>query len=104
MPPMQLRLTTIGGASLRTSSQHRHECTTKSMKSAKVPELFPSDHDELRRWPEARRESLAPGAVAANFHEGSRSEYLAQYVFAMFGTSVLGVTCLTVSTRRARHT
>src|SRR6266568_308546 len=71
MPPMQLRLTTIGGASLRTSSQHWHECTTKSMKSAKVPELFPSDHDELRRWPEARRESLAPGAVAANFHEGS---------------------------------
>jgi len=26
------------------------------------------------------------GAVAANFHEGSRSEYLAQYVFASVGT------------------
>src|SRR5688500_9757927 len=28
------------------------------------------------------------GSIAANFHEGSRSEYLAQYVFASFGTSV----------------
>jgi hypothetical protein len=28
------------------------------------------------------------GAVAANLHEGSRSEYLAQYVFASFGTAV----------------
>jgi hypothetical protein len=28
------------------------------------------------------------GALAANFHEGSRSEYLAQYVFASFGTAV----------------
>ena len=28
------------------------------------------------------------GAVATNPHEGSRSEYLAQYVFASFGTSV----------------
>lgn len=29
-----------------------------------------------------------PGAVAANFHEGSRSEYLAQYVFSSWGTAV----------------
>lgn len=28
------------------------------------------------------------GAIAANLHEGSRSEYLAQYVFASFGTVV----------------
>jgi hypothetical protein len=28
------------------------------------------------------------GALAANFHEGSRSEYLAQYIFASFGTAV----------------
>jgi hypothetical protein len=28
------------------------------------------------------------GALAANFHEGSRSEYLAQYVFASFGTAI----------------
>jgi hypothetical protein len=28
------------------------------------------------------------GAIAANLHEGSRSEYLAQYVFALFGTAV----------------
>ena len=28
------------------------------------------------------------GALAANLHEGSRSEYLAQYVFASFGTSI----------------
>ena len=26
------------------------------------------------------------GALAANLHEGSRSEYLAQYIFASFGT------------------
>jgi hypothetical protein len=29
-----------------------------------------------------------PGAIAANLHEGSRSEYLAQYIFASFGTAV----------------
>ena len=28
------------------------------------------------------------GTIAANFHEGTRSEYLAQYVFSAFGTSV----------------
>lgn len=28
------------------------------------------------------------GSLAANFHEGSRSEYLAQYVFASFGTAI----------------
>jgi hypothetical protein len=28
------------------------------------------------------------GAIPANPHEGSRSEYLAQYVFASFGTVV----------------
>ena len=27
-----------------------------------------------------------PGAVAANLYQGIRSEYLAQYVFSMFGT------------------
>jgi hypothetical protein len=28
------------------------------------------------------------GSIAANFHEGSRSEYLAQYVFSSWGTAV----------------
>jgi hypothetical protein len=28
------------------------------------------------------------GAIAKNFHEGTRSEYLAQYVFSAFGTSI----------------
>lgn len=28
------------------------------------------------------------GALASNLHEGSRSEYLAQYVFASFGTAI----------------
>jgi hypothetical protein len=28
------------------------------------------------------------GSIAANFHEGSRSEYLAQFVFSSFGTAV----------------
>jgi hypothetical protein len=27
-------------------------------------------------------------AIVTNFHEGSRSEYLAQFVFAKFGTAV----------------
>jgi hypothetical protein len=31
----------------------------------------------------------ATGSIPANFHEAARSEYLAQYVFTMFGTSVL---------------
>jgi hypothetical protein len=29
-----------------------------------------------------------PGAISPNFHEGSRSEYLAQYVLASWGTAV----------------
>jgi hypothetical protein len=29
-----------------------------------------------------------PGSTSANFHEGSRSEYLAQYAFASLGTAV----------------
>jgi hypothetical protein len=28
------------------------------------------------------------GSIAPNFHEGTRSEYLAQYVFSAFGTSI----------------
>jgi hypothetical protein len=28
------------------------------------------------------------GSIATNLHEGSRSEYLAQYVFSSFGTAV----------------
>ena len=28
------------------------------------------------------------GSLAANFHEGSRSEYLAQFVFSSFGTAI----------------
>lgn len=35
------------------------------------------------------KKPTATGSVAANFHEAGRSEYLAQYVFTMFGTSVL---------------
>jgi len=31
----------------------------------------------------------AVGGIPANLHQGSRSEYLAQYVFSMFGASVL---------------
>src|ERR1700732_1166913 len=30
----------------------------------------------------------ATGSIAPNFHEGTRSEYLAQYVFSSFGTAV----------------
>jgi hypothetical protein len=28
------------------------------------------------------------GSIAANLHEGSRSEYLAQFVFSSFGTAI----------------
>ncbi len=31
---------------------------------------------------------MSPGSYAPNLHEGSRSEYLAQYVFSTFGTSL----------------
>lgn len=31
----------------------------------------------------------ATGGIPANFHQGSRSEYLAQYVFTLFGAAVL---------------
>jgi hypothetical protein len=36
-----------------------------------------------------RAESVSmAGAIAANLHEGSRSEYLAQFVFSSFGTAI----------------
>ena len=30
----------------------------------------------------------SPGAVAANYYQGARSQYLAHYVFSMFGTAM----------------
>ncbi len=42
--------------------------------------------------PDRHRSKLEPishaGSLAANLHEGSRSEYLAQFVFSSFGTSI----------------
>ena len=38
------------------------------------------------RIKKARESSV--GSLAANVHEGSRSEYLAQYVFSSFGTAI----------------
>jgi hypothetical protein len=35
-----------------------------------------------------RQRKTSAGSIAANLHEGSRSEYLAQYVFSSFGTAV----------------
>jgi hypothetical protein len=36
-----------------------------------------------------RKASVAmTGSLSANFHEGSRSEYLAQFVFSSFGTAI----------------
>jgi hypothetical protein len=34
------------------------------------------------------RQDLTTGSYIPNFHEGSRSEYIAQYIFSAFGTSV----------------
>jgi hypothetical protein len=36
----------------------------------------------------AKQRKSSAGSIAANLHEGSRSEYLAQYVFSSFGTAV----------------
>ncbi len=35
-----------------------------------------------------KQRETSVGSIAANLHEGSRSEYLAQYVFSSFGTAV----------------
>ena len=32
--------------------------------------------------------AIQTGSIAANFHEGSRSEYLAQFAFSAFGTAI----------------
>jgi hypothetical protein len=40
-----------------------------------------------KRRAQRRKRTAHVGAIAANLHEGSRSEYLAQYVFASFGTA-----------------
>jgi hypothetical protein len=36
----------------------------------------------------SRQRETSVGSIATNLHEGSRSEYLAQYVFSSFGTAV----------------
>jgi hypothetical protein len=38
--------------------------------------------------PVKKRRGTSVGSIATNLHEGSRSEYLAQYVFSSFGTAV----------------
>src|SRR5271166_2089714 len=35
-----------------------------------------------------KQRGTSVGSIATNLHEGSRSEYLAQYVFSSFGTAV----------------
>jgi hypothetical protein len=35
-----------------------------------------------------KQRKTSVGSIAPNLHEGSRSEYLAQYVFSSFGTAV----------------
>jgi hypothetical protein len=44
----------------------------------------------LMRTPKKKKTPRAKmtGSVASNLHQGSRSEYLAQYVFSLFGTAV----------------
>jgi hypothetical protein len=37
---------------------------------------------------DGKQRKTSVGSIAANLHEGSRSEYLAQYVFSSFGTAV----------------
>jgi hypothetical protein len=44
-----------------------------------------------RRPPKQRKQATIgrmTGSIALNLHEGSRSEYLAQYVFSSFGTAI----------------
>jgi hypothetical protein len=36
----------------------------------------------------AKQRKTSVGSIATNLHEGSRSEYFAQYVFSSFGTAV----------------
>jgi len=36
----------------------------------------------------SKKKETSVGSIATNLHEGSRSEYLAQYVFSSFGTAV----------------
>jgi hypothetical protein len=36
----------------------------------------------------SQKKKSATGSIATNLHEGSRSEYLAQYVFSSFGTAI----------------
>src|ERR1700726_4480616 len=37
---------------------------------------------------DGKQRKTSVGSIAANLHEGSRSEYLAQYVFSSFGTAI----------------
>jgi hypothetical protein len=46
-------------------------------------EIYMNDNE--KKAPES---TTMTGAIAANLHEGSRSEYLAQFVFSSFGTSI----------------
>ena len=56
----------------------------KSAKKAATIAVKPSRVAKKAKAP--KRASV--GSIAPNLHEGSRSEYLAQYIFSSFGTSV----------------
>ena len=70
-----MKTATIKNKASRTggAKRRRHRITKKS---------------PVRHKLEKRRTRGSTGSIAPNLHEGSRSEYLAQYMFSAFGTAV----------------
>jgi hypothetical protein len=63
------------------------KATAPKQRVAKVRRVV-SKSKTLGKKKAVKQRKTSVGSIAANLHEGSRSEYLAQYVFSSFGTAV----------------
>src|SRR4051812_610807 len=57
-------------------------------KPAAAPKAVPVAPVAVDEAEEKEKKPAMVGCTSANFHEASRSEYLAHYIFSSFGTSV----------------
>jgi hypothetical protein len=67
----------------------RGSCVTAVLRMAGTRLVYYGHVPRAIRVIESEKHMPTPGAVPANLYQGSRSEYLAQYVFSMFGTATL---------------
>jgi len=74
------------GTSNRSADETIRDCSTPDDRPIQLRQ--PGQAQVKPAGRQMATKPTATGSIAANFHEAGRSEYLAQYIFTMFGTSV----------------